>query len=58
MERKGTWGMRWECPWKFSLGPEIGEVEGCVVGNLNGPQLGYVLCFFAGNVEIDPDSAI
>ena len=37
---------------------KIGEVEGCVDGNLNGPQLGYVLQVFVGNSEVDPDSAI
>ena len=43
LEWKGTRGMRWEFPREFSVGPELCEVEGCVVGNLNGPQLGYVL---------------
>ena len=33
MEWKGNRGMRWGFPWEVSVGPEIGEVEGCVVGN-------------------------
>ena len=28
LERKGTQGMRWRFPWKLSVGPELGEVEG------------------------------
>ena len=43
---------------EFSVGPELSEVEGCVVGNLNGPQLGYVLRFSIGNYEMYPDLAI
>ena len=58
IERKGTRGIRWGFPRGFSVGPEIGEVEGCVVGNLNGTKLGYVIRDFVGNSEIDPDSAI
>ena len=58
MEWKGTRGMRWGFPQEFSVGSELGEVEGCVVGNMNGPQLGYVLWVFVGNSEMNPDSAI
>ena len=43
MEWEGTQGTRWGFSLEFSVGPEIGKVEGCVVGNLNGPQIGYVL---------------
>ena len=50
--------MRWAFPQKFSVGPELSEVEGCVVGTLNGPQLGYMLQAFVGNSEMDPDLAI
>ena len=50
--------MRWGFPQEFSVGSELGEVEGCVVGNMNGPQLGYVLWVFVGNSEMNPDSAI
>ena len=35
--------MIWGFPQKISVGPELGEVEGCVVENLNEPQPGYVL---------------
>ena len=55
MEWKGTWGMRLGFTQEFSVGTELGEVEGCVVGNLNGPQLGYVLWVFVGNSEMEPD---
>ena len=58
MEWKGTRGLRWGFPQKFPVGPKLGEVEGCAVGNLNGPQLGYLLRFFVGDSEMDPDSAI
>ena len=58
MEWKGTRGMRWGFPQEFTVGPKLGEVEGCVDGNLNGPQLGYMLRVSIGNYEIDPDSAI
>ena len=58
MEWKGTWGMRWGFPQEFSVGPELSEVGGCAVGNLNGPQLSYVLRVVVGNSEMDPDSAI
>ena len=50
--------MRWGFPREFSVGPELSEVEGCVVGNLNGTQLGYVLQVFVGNSEMDPESEI
>ena len=30
---KGTRGIRWGFPRIFSVGPGIGEVEGCLVGN-------------------------
>ena len=50
--------MRWGFTRGFPVGPELGEVEGCVVGNLNGSQLGYVLQIFVGNSEMDPDTAI
>ena len=33
MEWKGTRGMRWGSLWEVSVGPELGEVEGYVVGN-------------------------
>ena len=46
--------MRWEFPHIFSVGPELGEVEGCVVGNLNVPQLGYVLRVPVGNFGNGP----
>ena len=58
MEWNGTWGVIWGFPRELSVRPELGEVEGYVVGNLNGPQLGYVLQVFVGNSEMDPDSAI
>ena len=58
MEWKGARGMRWGFPQEFSVGPELGEVEACVVGNLNVSQLGYVLRVSFGNSEMDPDSAI
>ena len=45
--------MRWGFPQEFSVGPELGKVEGCVVGNLNGPQLGYVLQVSFGNSEME-----
>ena len=32
MEWKGTRGMSWGFPQKFSVGPGLGEVEGCMVG--------------------------
>ena len=32
MEWKETRGMRWGFPRKISVGPGIGEVEGCMVG--------------------------
>ena len=32
MERKGNQGMRWGFPRKLSVGTELGEVEGYVVG--------------------------
>ena len=50
--------MRWGFPREFSVGSDLGEVEGCVVGNLNGPQLGYMLQAFVGNSEMYPDLAI
>ena len=50
--------MIWGFPREFSVGPELSEVEGCVVGTLNGPQLGYVLKVSAGNSEMDPELAI
>ena len=37
IEWKGNRGMRWGFPREFSVGSDLGEVEGCVVGNLNGP---------------------
>ena len=52
MERKGTRGTRWGFPWELSVGPKLGEVEGCEVGNLNGPQLGYVIRVSVGNYEM------
>ena len=58
MEWNGTWDMIWGFPWKISCRPELGEVEGCVVGNLNGPQIGYVLRVVVGNSDMDPESAI
>ena len=58
MEWKKTRGMRWGFPQEFSVGPELDEVEGYVVGNLNGPQLCYALWVSVGNSEMDPDSAI
>ena len=58
MESKGTRGMRSGFPQEFSVGPELGEVEGCVVGNLNGSQIGYVLQIYVGIFEIAPDLAI
>ena len=58
MERKGAWGMRWGFPQKISVGPELGEVVGCVVENLNEPQPGYVLGVSVGNSGINPDLAI
>ena len=33
MEWKETQGMRWGFPQEVSVGTELGEVEGCVVGN-------------------------
>ena len=33
MECKRTRGMRWGFPREVSVVPELGEVEGCVVGN-------------------------
>ena len=50
--------MRWGCPPKFSVGPELSKVEERVVGNLNEPQLGYVLRFSVGNFGMDPDLEI
>ena len=50
--------MRWGSPRKISVETELGEVEGGVVGNLNGLQLGYVLWVSVGNFGMDPDSAI
>ena len=50
--------MRWGFLRKISVGPEIGEVEGCVVGNMTGPQLGYVFRVSVGNDGMDPDSEI
>ena len=50
--------MRWGFLQEFSVGPELGEVEECEVGNLNGPQLGYVLQFSVGNFEMEPNLAI
>ena len=58
MEWEVTQGMRWGFPRGFSIGPELSEVEGCVVGNLNEPQLGYVLRVSVGNSKMDPDWAI
>ena len=58
LERKGTRGMRWGFPRKFSVGPEHGEVEGSVVGNLNGPQLGDVLRGSVGNFGMETYSEI
>ena len=58
MEWKETQGMRWGFPWECSVGPKLGKVEECVVGNLIGPQIGYVLRVCVGNSEMDPDSAI
>ena len=49
LERKGTRGMRWGFPRKFSVGPELREAEGWMVGNLNGPQLGDVLRVSVGS---------
>ena len=40
---KGTRGMRWGFPQEFSIGTELVGVKEFLVGNLNGPQLGYVL---------------
>ena len=50
--------MRWGFPRKILIGPELGEVEGCVVGNLNGAQLDCVLRVSVENFGMDPDSAI
>ena len=50
--------MRWGFPQKFSVGPELGKVEECVVRNLNRLQLEYVLRFSVGNSEMYPDLAI
>ena len=50
--------MRWGFLQEFSVGPELGEVEECEVGNLNGSQLGYVLQFSVGNFEMEPNLAI
>ena len=36
MEWKGTRGLRLGFPREFSVGPEVGEVGGCMIGNLNG----------------------
>ena len=58
MEWKGTQGMRWGFPRKISVGPELDKVEGYVVGNLNVPQLGYVLRVSVGNSGMEPESAI
>ena len=58
MEWTGTWGMRWGFHQEFSFGPELGEVEGCLVEKLNGPQLGYVIQVSVGYSEMDPDSEI
>ena len=55
MEWKGSQGMRWRFPRELSVGTKIGEVEGCVVGNMNETQLGYVLRVAGGNTETDPD---
>ena len=43
VEWKGTRGLRWGFPREFSVVTDIGKVGGCVVGNLNRPQLGYVI---------------
>ena len=53
MEWKVNGGMRLWFPQEFSVGPELDEVEGCVVGKLNGPQLVYVLRVVVGNSGID-----
>ena len=45
MEWKGNWRTRWGFSRKFSVGPGLGEVEVCMVENIDGLQLGYVLCF-------------
>ena len=58
MEWKGTQGTRWGFPREFSVDPKLGEVEGCVVGNMNGPQLGYVLRASVGSSEMDPNLTI
>ena len=58
MERKGTRGLRWGFPREFSVGPKLGELGEYVVGDLNGPQLGYALQVFVENSEMDPDLAI
>ena len=55
MEWKGTRGMRWVFPQNFSVGHDISDVEECVVGNLNGTQLGCVLRIFVGNFGMNPD---
>ena len=54
LEWKGTRVMRWGFPRKFSVGPELREVEGWMVGNLNGPQLGDVLRVSVGSFGMDP----
>ena len=58
MEQKGTWSMRWGFLQKISVQFELREVKGCVVENLNTPQIGYVLRIFLGNSEMDPDLEI
>ena len=58
MQWKGTRGLIWGFPPELSVGPELSEVGGCVVGNLNESQLGYVLRVVVGNSKMDPDSAI
>ena len=58
MEWKETRGKRGRFPRTFSVRPELRELEGCVLGNLNRPQLSYVLRIVVGNSEMDPNSAI
>ena len=50
--------MRWGFPQKFSVGLELGEKKDRWLGNLNGPQLGYVLRVSVGNFGMDPSSVM
>ena len=54
MEQKGTWSMRWGFLQKISVQFELREVKGCVVENLTGPQIGYVLQVSVGIYGMNP----